>query len=275
MSKNFFKRVFRFIKVNAIQNPRFLLIYAITYFLPGFSFNVCFYDGEEVKKLIEQGKSIIRFGDGEIYLMNGGSLGDHTRYDPRMRKIFFDIIKKYRSDSPYVLGIAEFTRKTNRYLREKKMLHVWLPMKVYYFLYFSKNTRYADAHAFYYNDYFPRFIAPALENRYVIFISRKKNIETLKANKEFISRHGSYFIETPDHDAYDMYDQIVEKADHMLKTLPQDKKPIIVAAFGPASKVFAYDFSRKGIQILDIGTGIEILYSDKKINVILPENSKK
>lgn len=264
--KDILNRIYKFTKKNVINNPRFFIMYVFTYFLPGFSFSVNFYNGEDIKKLIQEGKSIIRFGDGEIHIMNCGSLASHTRYNPEMRRIFFEIIKNYNSNSPYILGIAAFTEKTNVYLREKNMLHVWLPMKIYYFLYFSKNMYYADAHSFYYNDYFPRFIAPVLEDKYIIFISRKKNIDTLRGNKEFISKHGEYFIETPDHDAFDVYDDIVKKANRILTALPKDKKPIVIAAFGSASKVFAYDFSKKGIQVLDIGTGIEILYSNKKID---------
>lgn len=272
--QNFFLQSFGFIKKNYRKNPAYLFVYGLAYFLPDFSFKVDFYSGDEIKKLIEQGKSMIRYGDGEVWLMNHGNLG-FQKFEPKIRKGLFDAIQDYNKTSPYIVGVNELVmNKTNTFLKENNMLRLWLPMKVYYFMYFPKKMKYMDASFFYYNENIQTYLAPALANKEIIFISRKETLEKIKNNPLYPYKEKTHFIETKSSNAFDDYKTICEQVDSTLSSLPKNAQPIIIAAFGAGTKVLAYEYSTKGIQALDIGTGIEILYQDTRIDGILMSKDK-
>lgn len=274
MNLSFLKKTLGFIKKNYRKNTYYLFFYGLTYFLPDFSFKVKFYSGEEIKELIEQGKSMIRYGDGEVWLMNHGNLG-FQKFDPRIRKGLFDGILNYRKSSPYIVGINELVMdKTNSFLKENNMFRLWLPMKVYYLMYFPKKMKYMDASFFYYNENIQTYLAPALANKEIIFISRKETLEKIKNNPRYPYIKNSYFIETRASNAFDEYDSLCEQINSKIASLPKNSRPIIIAAFGAGTKVLAYEYSTKGIQTLDIGTGIEILYQDNRIDGILMSKNK-
>jgi hypothetical protein len=272
-STAFFTKVINFIKKNYKKNPKYLLFYAYAYFLPNFSFTIDFYSGEEIQKMIEEGKSMIRYGDGEVWLMNHGNLG-FQKFDQRIRKGLFDGFLQYNNNSPYIVGVNELVMdKTNTFLKQNNAFRLWLPMKVYYFMYFPKKMRYMDASFFYYNENVQTYLVPVLANKEIIFVSRKETLDTIKNNPAFPYLTHSHFIETKSSNAFDDYDTICASIDTIIASLPKGSRPLIIAAFGAGTKVLAYEYSAKGIQTLDIGTGIEILYQDKRIDgILMPKN---
>ena len=49
------------------------------------------------------------------------------------------------------------------------------------------------------------------------------------------------------------------------------KKPILLVAMGPATKALVYDFSKEGIQGIDVGIGLEFVFSKTgKEDMLLP-----
>lgn len=268
----FLVRAIRFTSKHWLKNPRYMIAYGLAYFQPQFSFKVAFYSGEELLKLIQEGKSIVRYGDGEVALMNFRSLA-FQKFDERIRQGMFKGILNYRKDSPYIIGINERAiLRTNEEQRKEQTLQLLLPQKVYFWLFFPKKLKYIDASFFYYNENVDTYLAPALKNREIIFVTRKATLDSIKNNERYPYAAYSHFIETKESNAFDEYDEVCKKVRDLiseLKAQGNTRKPLIVAAFGAGTKVFAYEMAMQGVQVLDIGTGIEILYQDKRIDDIL------
>jgi hypothetical protein len=49
----------------------------------------------------------------------------------------------------------------------------------------------------------------------------------------------------------------------------KDGQVVVLAGFGPASKVLAFDLAGK-VQVIDIGHGIEVAYGGERKDYILP-----
>jgi hypothetical protein len=270
---SFIKRFFRFVVFHLFKNPAYLFVYAATYFLPGFKIKINFYKHEDIVKLLEEGKSLIRFGDGEIHIMNYGPV-HYQKFEKKIRDTFFETIRNYKEDSPYVLCLNELPiTQTNRELRKRNLLHSLLPVKSYYQLYFPKNLKYFDQMFFYYNDTFSKYVESFLLDKKVVIITWTQTVTSLKHNPRMPLKDVVY-IETPEQHAFSAYEAICHKLDEVVGQSPSDKTIVVLAAFGPASKVLAYEYSMKykNVIVIDIGRGIEILYSEAKIDDhIFPE----
>jgi hypothetical protein len=272
---NFFKRALRFAKKHIISNPLYLVAYGFAYASNTYKLSISFFKHEEIVDIIKQGKSLIRIGDGEIYIMNNGSI-HYQKYDAQLKKTFFEIVKNYSADAPYVIGLNQIPiLKSNKELKERNLLNCWLPMKVYFNLFFPKRVKYFDQGMFYYNHTFPAYLEQQLSDEKVVIVTRQGNIDTLQANKNFPLKHVTY-IATPDVDAFDEYETISKRlSDEITNSNKMGfEKVFVLAAFGPASKVLAYEYSKRSpyVVVIDIGRGIEILYNDQKIDhIIYPE----
>lgn len=128
---------------------------------------------------------------------------------------------------------------------------------------------------FYYNETFPKYLEGFLIDKKLIVVSRAKNIDSLQLDPSFTFANVSY-IETPEENAFSEYDNIVTRIREQIhiSRAETNKEVVILAAFGPASKVLAYDLSMEGdsVTVIDIGRGIEILYKEERIDhIIYPE----
>lgn len=273
--KPFIIRALSFIRRNGLKNPLYTLAYGLIYFLPKFSSGVTFYSNKEIQELIENGKSIIRYGDGEVRLMNYGSLA-FQKYEPDIRKTLFESIKQYSPSSPYIIGVNDLAmNRTNTELRAEGSFQLHMSIRVYFSLLFPKKMKYMDASFFYYNENVREYFAPVLSKKEIIFCSRAKTLDEIKNNPRFPYIKHSHFIETKESDAFDDYVKICRKIDEIIQNLPAKTRVLIIAGFGAGSKTLAYEYSAKGIQVLDIGTGIEILYQERRIDGILKPKDNK
>lgn len=259
-------RGLRFLIRHLFYHPRFLFSYAVHFFASDYTFKVNFYQPNELRMHLAAGKSIIRMGDGEVYLMNGGDLG-FQRYHPELARMLFEIISTYTDQSRYVLGVNEIPLiRTNKEMREKNLLHSWLPSKVYYDLYYNKRATYIDASVFYYNDVIPSHLGEYLASKHLVVVTKPENIDTFRANSQIPFTDVS-FVETPATHAYDEYATIRNKVQIDVDTHGKERT-VVLAAFGPASKVLAYELSEDGVVVIDIGHGLDIAYSERKIDYI-------
>lgn len=262
---NTLRRVFRYIKLHLFNSPRYFFYYCLHYFDPNYILKADFYNREDFSRLVEEGKTVIRLGDGEVHLMNRGDLG-FQEYDPILREKMFNMIKFYTNDSAYILGFNVIPLESpNSSLRRVNLLNSWLPSKVYFDLYFNKKAKYVDASVFYYNEVIPKYLEKFLLSKHLIVVSRSGNIEAFKDNS-FIPFSDVSFIETLDEHAFRDYSQIKEKVLQEVKKYGKENTVVLVSC-GPAGKILAYDLLNQ-VQVLDIGLGIEIVYSEKKIDYI-------
>ncbi|MEN9552398.1 MAG: hypothetical protein RI935_775 [Candidatus Parcubacteria bacterium] len=268
VNDSFLIRAGRFVLKHVFKNRRYMIAYGLAYFQKDYHIPVSFYSGQEILALIQAGKSIVRYGDGEVALMNFRSLA-FQRFDPTLREGLFRSMKGSASDA-YIVGINERAFVSNEIMRNNKTLQLLLPQKVYVDMYFQKNKKYMDASFFYRNENVNAYLLPALEGREIIFVTRKETIESIKQNPKYPYLPFTHFIETKERDAFDDYEVICKQVGDVISQLKENnRKPLVIAAFGAGTKVFAYEYGMKGVQVLDIGTGIEILYQDKRIDGIL------
>ncbi len=257
---DFISRSVRYVKLHLLQNPKYFFIYVLNYLNPNYTLDINFYESKEIEELLIKGKSFIRLGDGEIYMINGGGL-PWQKYEKRLSKMIFESIKEYNSESTYVLGLNRVPLiKTNKSLRALNLLTGWLPSKVYYNLYFNKNIKYMDAAIFYFSDTISKYFESYLITKTVIIITNGPNIEKLKENK--IPFKNIYYIEVPVKDAFTTYDETKVKVINLINEI-DSKNVVVLMAFGPACKALAFELSKKGIQVIDVGGGIEVAYSGK------------
>ncbi len=264
---NFLHRVVKFFKNYLLKNPVFTVAYAFAYFAPNFSFRAKFYRNDEFKNKIKEGKSLIRIGDGEIHIMNGGSIS-YQKYENKIDKVLMSSIKDYSHDCNYVLAINErVINKSNSHLKKVGQFSLWLPMKVYYFLYFKKDLDYFDASAFYYKDSFENIFHEHFKGKKLIINTLDKNI---KAQKENIEKHFEVleWIPSQEPNPFDLYESTKNKIRKIIDENANKKDLVFILGCGPMSKVLAYDFCSE-VQCLDVGIGFEIAYTEKDMSSIL------
>jgi hypothetical protein len=74
------------------------------------------------------------------------------------------------------------------------------------------------------------------------------------------------YIETPATNAFSEYEEIKEAVRTEVAHNGGYENVIILAACGPASKPLAYELSKENIVTIDVGLGIEVAYTDKRID---------
>jgi hypothetical protein len=215
---------------------------------------------------LQEGKSIIRFGDGEINLLL--DLKNHYHaFSPRLKSMMKEIVVSYSQKSSYILSVPIFINYSNKKLKEIGKFNVWLPFKVMFFLIFPKKVSYMDAHNFYYNQYFENVIAPVFKDKIVVYITRKETIESLKNNSR-IPWSRCIFIEAPEHNALKEYENIKHNIDIELSDV-SPKDIVLFFAMGPAGKYIIFEYSRIGYQCLDLGRGVEVMFTEKSLQHLI------
>ncbi|MEZ4103681.1 MAG: GT-D fold domain-containing glycosyltransferase [Candidatus Paceibacterota bacterium] len=254
-------RLIRYIRLHLFNNPKYFFSYIIRYFDPYFKLDIKYFEADNINSILETGRSIIRFGDGEVYLMNRGGLS-FQKYEVSLRDLFFKIIDEYEEDSPYVLGLNRLPlSKTNRELKKHKLLSCWLPSKIYYHLYFNKKVNYFDASFFYYRDSIPKYFESYLLGKKLIFVANKNYIDMLSQDNNIPFKNIKY-VNTPPTDAYSEYESIKAQIQKLVVKNGRENSVVLVS-FGPAGKAIAFELAKDGIQVIDVGQGIEVAYKDK------------
>ena len=255
------QRVISFVLRN-IKNPIYLLRYAYAYPQKEFKNSARFLTEEELLQKLHEGKSLLRIGDGEIYMMNYGSITQYEDYNPELRKCFFTIAKEYNTSSPYIIGLPIFTNESNEDLKKKGKLNVWLPLKIIYRFIFPHDAPYFDAHIFYREGGFDASLAKILERYNIIIVTRKYNIDLME-EAQIKERFPVTYIETPERDSFAKKDILVKKIQNVVGN--EKEKYRVILATGPASKALVYELSKQGIVSYDIGKGIEAMYRKNEI----------
>lgn len=261
-------RIFEFLK-RYTKHPLYIFVYALAYFMRGFECKIRFYSDDEVIDLLKKGKSIIRLGDGDIVNIPLDIENCYHRPDQKLKDMYSEIIKNYSAGGSYVLSVPIFLNMTNTNLAKlgKGKLEWGLPMKVMFFLRFNKNCSYMDAHNFYYDNYFEGMIAPLFKDRLAIFITNKKTIEKQKNNKSLLWQDAVY-IEAPEIDAMDEYENIKRNLNRVLEGIDKNKV-VIFAAMGPVGKYLVYEYANMGYQGVDIGKVSEVMFTGESIQYLI------
>lgn len=220
---------------------------------------VRFYDDNTTIKGIKEGKSLIRFGDGEFAIMAGRGRQIFQHYDAglagRLREIIsineeglmIAVADNYGSLEKYSelgkRGIRDYMTKEIR-LEHREFLDLG---RIYHNAYISRPyVFFADKET---DAPLKRFrqLKQIWDDRDVIFVEGA--LTRLGVGNDLFDNAASIRrIEAPATSSFDRYDDILKAA---LKHA--EKGILFLAALGPSANVLVYDLYRAGFQAVDIG----------------------
>ncbi|MCM1157833.1 MAG: GT-D fold domain-containing glycosyltransferase [Bacteroidales bacterium] len=211
-----------------------------------------------VQLIIDEGKSICRFGDGEFAIMSGINRQKFQDTNPvlaaRLREILhsdreniliaianiYGDLSHYSEDGKYNIRIylTEAVRKQHYALLEENRVYYDAHMSRPYALYADNHT---DAPRVRFNQ-----LKKIWESRKLLIIEGEKTRMGI-GNDLFANASDIIRILGPAEQAFNRYDDILEEA------LKQDKDRLVLIALGATATVLAYDLACAGFQALDIG----------------------
>lgn len=261
----FLKKTISFLRRYLLKHPVYTLAYILTYFLKDFSSKISFYREDEISKLLYEGKSILRLGDGDMVSIPLDI--QHTAGQPneRIKKWYKTIIKEYKKNSPYILSVPRFVKMSNEDIKKigPGKFALWLPVKVMFLLNFNKNVPYMDAHNFYYDNYFETIVAPVFKDKKIILVVNKIIADKQQSNSNLPWKDILY-VEAPSYNAIDSYGEIVLNIDRELKK--HNKKDVVLfIAIGPIAKQLVFKYANDGYQSIDIGRFADVMFTGESI----------
>lgn len=209
---------------------------------------------ETLDILVNEKKSICRFGDGELSIVNGKGIPFQI-FDEKLQKRLIEILQS--SNNEVLIGLPriafyskENTTDENKVFWRKKGEHFrnitlpWVDMNKQYY-----PTEVTLAYSYYINydmeKYFAKF-RKIWEDRDVVIITGKTVFDKITHNI-FDNARSVEYIYGPSMNAFSEYDDILNKA------LEIDKNKIVISILGPTAKPLSYDLALKGYQALDLG----------------------
>lgn len=260
------KRLILFLKRYLFKHPSYVFAYCLFFWQRNFVMKTPLLNDSEITNAVQSGKSLIRFGDGEINILL--SIKNHYQYfSPYLQKMLSDIVSNYNSEAAYILGVPRFINVTNQNLRNIGKFQVWLPLKIVFWLHFNKKVPYMDAHNFYYDNYFEKVIVPVIINKDIIIITKRETINQIKEDKKLPWKNISY-VETPENNALDEYENIKKSIDKALINYSRNNV-VLLFAMGPVGKYLIYEYSNSGVQGIDLGKAVEVMFTDISISYLI------
>lgn len=207
---------------------------------------------DTINEILTKKCSIVRYGDGEIDLINGKAL-KFQDYDEKLAQRLEEIIK-LKSSEKLLIAVPEIFNGLNIYTKDEKEFWAISLLK-------TKNNWFKYCQGTYYNAFLSRpYLRYKNNNCDEIF----KNIKKIFKNREIILVEGEFSrlgvgndlfdnakkverILCPTKNAYKLYDEILKEI------CKQNKKKLIIVSLGPTAKPLVYDLSNLGYQAIDLG----------------------
>ncbi len=209
---------------------------------------------ETIQKIVREGCSVSRFGDGEILLTNNKAIG-FQKADSKLGERLKEVLQSNADGHIVCLSdtftdIYRYNRKARRFWRTHFFIygHIWdnllIPNKQYYntfvtrpYMDFAQKTQCGK----WFHD-----MQAIWQDRNIIFIEGEKSRLGV-GNDLFHNAKSIKRILCPPTSAFDKYDSIINEA------VKQNKDVLFLIALGPTATVLAYDLHQKGYQAIDIG----------------------
>lgn len=211
---------------------------------------------EAVDKIVNEGLSLVRFGDGEFEIMAGKERAVFQKYVPELAKRLLEVIRS--KDEKLLICIANNYGNIDEYLEDDAnsiRFYMNEETRRFHMSVLDKNRIYYDAYLFktyisYKNreDTWKRveLIKKIWDNRDVVIVEGDKT-RAGYGNDLFDNAKTLQRILCPTQNAFDQYEEILEAV------LKVEKSYLILVVLGPAAKVLVYDLMRYGYQAVDIG----------------------
>ncbi|WP_245167488.1 SP_1767 family glycosyltransferase [Streptococcus cuniculi] len=202
----------------------------------------------------EHGASVVRFGDGEIDLINGRGIPyqDHDEQLARALKLILQV----PSSEELVVCLPDVFQHLERYNRNAQVF--WASHFERYRDFYEKECQsewygstflsrpYIDLQDKSLSDVYFSAIKGLWQGRDILIVegetSRSGVGNDLFAGAQSVSR-----IVCPSHNAFANYDEIMERL------LEHVEGKLVILMLGPTAKVLAYDLMKRGYQAIDLG----------------------
>lgn len=212
-------------------------------------------DEEIINKIINEKKSLSRFGDGEFKWMLGKKQVSFQENNAKMMYKLKEVFEEENED--LIIGIPKALNSLenlNRYAKKE-----WKLFILFFYnsikKYIKVDKEYADTNITrFYMDYVDKSncknkienIKRIWEKRDILIVEGEKTKlgvgNDLFQNAKTINR-----IIAPSKNAFDVYERILEEA------YSNGKDKLILISLGPTATILASDLSKKGYQAIDIG----------------------
>lgn len=224
---------------------------------------------EAINKIVNEGCSLVRYGDGEFETMAGNERAPYQKYNPELAARLTEIISsreeklliaiannygmldEYTDDAVYGIRayMEEKTRKFHMSVLEKS--------RIYYDAYMFKAYFGHKNH----DDAWKRFVMVKRiwENRNIVIIEGDKT-RTGYGNDLFDNAGSLRRILAPTSNAFDRYKEILSAASKL------EKDCLILVVLGQTANLLVYDLMKRGYQAVDIGQ-IDMDYEWYKMGV--------
>lgn len=212
-------------------------------------------DKDVVDKIINEHKSLARYGDGEFKWMLGVKQESFQDDNKEMQERLKEILRQ--DNKNLILGIPRMLNSLKNSTRKSKTIWKFFIFKNerYYDKYINKNLEYADTNITrFYIGYKDKHgsekrienIKRIWNNRDVIIIEGDKTKigigNDLLSNAKSIER-----IIAPNKNAFNAYKKILDSAKK------QERDKLFLISLGPTATILAADLSKLGFQAIDIG----------------------
>ncbi len=210
-----------------------------------------------LEKLIEEHKSVSRFGDGELELMRGCARPWFQKVNDELAERLSEVFNSDREDLLIAISdnfgsLEKYTEASANAIRHylsdgkrKQILAVIGTEREYYDAYMSRPyLMYKDKN--YAKDIF-ELLKKLWSERNVLLVEGKY-MRTGVGNDLFSTAKSVKRILCPAENAFDSYDEIME----CIKKYA-NKEDLILLGLGPTATVLAYDISALGFQAIDLG----------------------
>lgn len=210
---------------------------------------------ETIEDLINNKKSIARYGDGEFMAALGYDMA-YQKVPPDMAKRLRDILVS--NDENIYIGIASLYFKSLKgiYPDAVKFIRSWWGARNQ-----EEFLKLFDFNKQYYNTEFSQLYSTYMEYDFEKHFNSMKKIwdkrdVTIIQGKGIRDNHEYDIFENvnsvsyqfgPTRDAYFEYDSLLENA----LTIPKDN--LVICILGPTATILAYDLAKHGYQALDLG----------------------
>ena len=209
-----------------------------------------------VEKILNEGKSLIRFGDGEFEIMAGKNRPVFQNYDEQLSARMRAVITA--KDERILIAIANNYGNLDKYTEEvADAIREYMTDEVRQFHYsvLDFNKVYYDAYMF--KCYYPykdktgtqerlHLVKRIWDKRDIVIIEGEKTRSGV-GNDLFDNTNSLKRILCPTQNAFSCYEKILNES------LKINKKSLILVILGPAGKVLAYDLVQAGYQVVDVG----------------------
>ena len=214
-------------------------------------------DDETVNLIINNHKSIARYGDGEFKWIIGMKQKNIKKDDSILRKKLISVLTE--NNDNLLVGIPSFLNDMSKFTIKSKKY--W---KLFLYKSYNKIKKYLRKDKIYCDSYITRPYMDLKDKNKKDVEKRFDNLKKIWNKKDIIIVEGEYSrlgvnndlfdnsksikrIICPSENAFEKYNQILNS----IKQMPKDN--LIMLSLGPTATVLASDLSKIGYQAIDIG----------------------